>query len=242
MSTLIPVLIGLWLIVAVDTLVGPGSQLRLSLRSWLRGRRNGAGASAAARARQLRTPAVRIADLLGIPTQLSRQAQRWEAGAAGERRTAERLRTLEREGWTVLHDRALPRGRANLDHLVISPTGRVYLPDTKRYSSRWPLTVANGRLYHGDRDVTQRLDGLYYETREAAAVLGVPVMPLVVMDGPPMPEHGLSLEGLRIVPAHRLCEELRAVDRACSLPHRSPADLARTARRELPAYTQGARR
>ncbi|OQQ16117.1 hypothetical protein B0675_02190 [Streptomyces sp. M41(2017)] len=212
------------------------------IRSWLRTRHTGAGASAAARARQLRTPAVRIAGLLNIPTQRGRQAQRWEAGAAGERRTAERLRTLEREGWTVLHDRALPRSRANLDHLVISPTGRVYLPDTKRYSSQWPLTVANGRLYHGDRDVTQRLDGLYYETRETASILGVPVMPLVVMDGPPMPENGLSLDGLRIIPAHRLREELRAVDRACSLPHRSPSALAHTARRELPAYTQGARR
>jgi len=81
-------------------------------------RRTGAGASAAARARQLRTPVVRVATALGIPTQRGRQAANWDAGAEGERRTATRLQELAREGWTVLHDRALPTGRANVDHLV----------------------------------------------------------------------------------------------------------------------------
>ncbi|MEW2567662.1 nuclease-related domain-containing protein [Streptomyces sp. NPDC047070] len=221
----------------------PGPRLRIPtrIRSWLRSRRTGAGASAAARARQLRTPAVRIADRLGIPTQRSRQADRWAAGAEGERRTAERLRTLEREGWTVLHDRALPGSRANVDHLAISPAGRVYLPDTKRWSTRWPVTVRGGRLFHGDRDVTRRLDGLRHEAETVAAVLGVPVQPLVAMDGPALPDTGLTLAGLLIAPADQLCAQLRHLDATERGPRRPQAQLAATAQRLLPAYTQGPR-
>jgi hypothetical protein len=39
----------------------------------------------------------------------------WRRGAAGERRTARLLAPLERHGWAVLHDLALPGSRANID-------------------------------------------------------------------------------------------------------------------------------
>jgi hypothetical protein len=44
-------------------------------------------------------------------------------GAAGERRTARLLGPLERYGWVLLHDLAVPGSRANLDHLAIGPGG-----------------------------------------------------------------------------------------------------------------------
>jgi hypothetical protein len=47
----------------------------------------------------------------------------WRRGAAGERRTARLLAPLERRGWAVLHDLAIPGTQANLDHLVIGPGG-----------------------------------------------------------------------------------------------------------------------
>jgi Nuclease-related domain len=53
----------------------------------------------------------------------SLDAVAWRRGAAGERRTARVLAALERQGWAVLHDLAVPRSRANLDHLVIGPAG-----------------------------------------------------------------------------------------------------------------------
>lgn len=221
----------------------PGPRLRIPtrIRHWLRSRRTGPGASAAARARQLRTPAVRIADHFGIPTQRSREAARWHAGAAGERRTAERLRLLEREGWTVLHDRALPGSRANVDHLAISPHGRVYLPDTKRWSARRALAVNNGRLFHGTQDVTRRLSGLLHEAQAVAHLLGVPVQPLAVMDGPPLPAAGLSLNGLPVIPADQLCTRLRSLNATDRTAPHPQAELAAAAERLLPAYTQGSR-
>ena len=47
----------------------------------------------------------------------------WRRSAAGERRTARLLAPLERQGWAVLHDLAIPGSTANIDHLVIGPGG-----------------------------------------------------------------------------------------------------------------------
>ncbi|MFB6881410.1 nuclease-related domain-containing protein [Streptomyces noursei] len=218
--------------------------LLLATIAWLRRRwrtRPGAGASAATRARQLRTPLVRAADAFGISTRASQQAARYQAGAVGEERTATRLKPLSRENWTVLHDRALPRGRANVDHLAISPVGTVFVADTKRWSSRSPLTVHGGRLRHGDRDVTDRLNGLRHEASVVSAVLRVPVIPIVVIDGAPLvgpygrPSTQLVLDGMLIVPASRLTAVLRANGRS---PGPRPApELAAAAQHLLPPYT-----
>lgn len=202
-------------------------------------RRTGPGASAAARARALRTPWVRLTTALGVSTRGARQAARWQAGAVGEQRTAERLAPLLGEGWTILHDRALPRSRANVDHLAISPSGVVILPDTKRWSARYRLHVVNGRLLHGTHDVTDRLNGLRHEARTVAAVLGVPVMPLVVMDGPPVDGGELVLDGIRIIPADRTLGVLRTLDRLAA--PRPPAGLTARADRLLPPYREGSR-
>lgn len=172
-------------------------------------RRPGAGSSASARARQLRTPLVRIATALGISTRQGRQAARWEAGAEGERRTAARLQVLVREGWMIRHDLGLPKGNANVDHLAISPTGVVVIPDSKLWSARYRVRVVDGRLLHGSWDVTDRLAGLRHEARAVAQVLGVGVIPIVSMDGAPVDGGELLVDGIRIVPADRLVQVLR---------------------------------
>jgi Nuclease-related domain len=54
----------------------------------------------------------------------SEQVTAWQRGAAGERHTAHLLRRLHRDGFVVLHDLAVPGNTsANVDHLVIGPTG-----------------------------------------------------------------------------------------------------------------------
>ncbi|MGW1840672.1 nuclease-related domain-containing protein [Streptomyces sp. NPDC002067] len=196
----------------------------------------GAGASADARARALRTPLVRLADAVGISTHAGRLAARSAAGAEGERRTARRIAPLAREGWVLLHDRALPRGRANVDHLAIAPGGAVILPDTKRWSARYRVRVVNGRLLHGDHDVTNRLRGLRHEARAVQQALGVPVTPLVLMDGAPVEGGELVLDGIRIVPADRACAVLRSLGRIPG--QRRADDLATTVERLLPPYTE----
>lgn len=218
--------------------------------AWHRHRnKSGAGASAARHARQLRTPLVRLATAAGIRTRAEERARRFDTGATGERATAKLIDPLKREGWTILHDRRLPSGNANVDHLAISEAGTVYMPDTKKWSSRYPITVRNGRLWHGDRDVTDRLNGVYHEQQTVARVLGVPVTPIIAMDGAPLHDaHGrpvaeLTFNGVRIVPAHRIADVLRTAGqasptfRSASIPgQRRAAELARTAEQKLPAY------
>ncbi|WP_241193501.1 nuclease-related domain-containing protein [Streptomyces sp. ADI96-15] len=175
--------------------------------------RPGAGSSAAAQARRLRTPLVRLADLVGIQTARGRQAQQWAAGAAGERATAARLQVLVRQGWIVLHDRALLTGQANVDHLLISPGGVVFVLDSKLWSSRYLLRIVGGRLLHGSRDVTSRLNGIRHEARAVSKALGCPVIPIVSMEGAPLADDELVLDGIRIVPADQAVAVLRSIAR-----------------------------
>lgn len=206
-----------------------------------RSRRTGPGASAAARARQLRTPLVRAADALGIPTQRGREAARYRAGAVGEQHTAQRLAPLEREGWTVLHDRALPGSRANLDHLLVSPSGTVIVPDSKRWSAKYPVRVSGGRLLHGEVDVTGRLRGLRHEAGIVSRLLGVHAIPLVVMDGPPVQGAALRVGDIRIVAADRSLTAIRALDQfAPQRDRRTPQHLAERAVRLFPPYLERA--
>jgi hypothetical protein len=51
----------------------------------------------------------------GLRFQPSSDTVAWRRGAVGERRTARLLGRLERQGWVVLHDLAVPQSRANLD-------------------------------------------------------------------------------------------------------------------------------
>ncbi|WP_169814073.1 nuclease-related domain-containing protein [Actinomadura kijaniata] len=105
----------------------------------------------------------------------------WAKGAAGERKTARLLGPLERRGYTVLHDRAIPRSRANIDHLVITPAGTVIVVDSKNWARKKIIKggqrggwVRVGRT-RGDTVVGSAL----YETRrvreELARALGAPV-------------------------------------------------------------------
>ena len=55
----------------------------------------------------------------------------WRHGAEGERRTARLLAPLERRGYQVFHDLAVPGSAANVDHVVVGPSG-VYVIDSKR--------------------------------------------------------------------------------------------------------------
>jgi Nuclease-related domain len=56
----------------------------------------------------------------GLRFRPSRDAVAWRQGAVGERRTARMLRQLERHGWVVLHDLAIPGSRANTGRWRIS--------------------------------------------------------------------------------------------------------------------------
>ena len=113
----------------------------------------------------------------GLAVTLSdeRQSTRaWEQGAVGEERLGTRLDELDSDDIAVLHDRRIPRSRANIDHVVIT-RGGVWVIDAKRYKGRPALKVEGGilrprqeKLLVGRRDCTKLVDGVLRAGRARA--------------------------------------------------------------------------
>jgi hypothetical protein len=148
----------------------------------------------------------------GLRFRPSPDAVAWRRGAAGERRTARLLSHLERHGWTVLHDLAVPGSRANLDHLVIGPGG-VFVIDSKQYRGRLQLDPS-GRLWHGRYPLAATLRAVSFEADRAAQVLADPgvvvvVVPIVAVHGARVPWGKVVVQGVPVVSARRLPGMLR---------------------------------
>jgi hypothetical protein len=140
----------------------------------------------------------------------SPDAVAWRRGAAGERRTARLLASLERQGWVVLHDLAVPGSRANLDHLVIGPGG-VFVIDSKQYRGRLQLDAV-GKLWHGRYPLAPAVRAASWEADQAAQVLpdpGMAVVPIVAVHGAQVPWGKVVTDGVPVVSATRLPNMLR---------------------------------
>jgi hypothetical protein len=140
-------------------------------------------------------------------------ASAWWRGAIGERRTARLLDPLERQGWAVLHDLAVPGSAANIDHLAIGPGG-VFVIDSKQYRGRLQLDAV-GKLWHGRHPLAPALRAVSWEADQAARVLpdpGVAVVPIVVVHGAQVPWGKVVTNGVPVVAARRLPSLL------CQLP------------------------
>lgn len=90
----------------------------------------------------------------------------WSTGALGEERLGARLNELSNDSILVLHDRRIPRTRANIDHIAVTPTG-VWVIDAKKYRGRPALRVDGGilrpraeKLLVGTRDCSKLVDGI----------------------------------------------------------------------------------
>jgi hypothetical protein len=102
----------------------------------------------------------------------SQSTAAWKTGAEGERRIAEVLAGVD--AIEVLHDRLIPRSKANIDHIAVGPPG-VFVIDAKKYTGTIETRDVGGlfrtdeRLYVNRRDRTKLVDGV---ERQIAAVQG----------------------------------------------------------------------
>jgi hypothetical protein len=148
----------------------------------------------------------------GLRFRPSPDAVAWRRGAAGERRTARLLEPLDRHGWAVLHDLAVPGSRANIDHLVIGPGG-VFVVDSKQYRGRLRLDPS-GQLWHGRYPFAPTLGAVDFEADRAAQVLTDPdvvVVPIVAVHGAQVPWGKVVTQGVPVVAARQLPRMLRAL-------------------------------
>lgn len=143
----------------------------------------------------------------------------WEEGAFGEEETAKQLRTLEKEGWVVLHD--LANGSANFDHVVLGPSG-VFCLNSKWSGYRLEQT-ADGRLvgrHQYDDDLYRDVERTLRRARAEAAALSrqitercgqrLWVNPVIVWWGE-VADGGKLLDGVGVVQGKNLAARLRAL-------------------------------
>jgi len=88
----------------------------------------------------------------------------YRVGADGERGAADALKPLADVGWIVLHDRRVPNGKENVDHIAVGPAG-VAVIETKNWSGK-VVATAEGLRRNG-RDAQAALEQVL---RQVAAI------------------------------------------------------------------------
>lgn len=168
----------------------------------------------------------------------------WRRASVAERRTEGQLRRLERSGYRTLHARAIPGSEAQIDHLVVGPTG-VYAVDSEKWDKRLPVRVQSGKkLFHGPFDMKPRLTEAKWEASQASELISkafgreVVVVPSLAIYGPPVPWKIMTIRGVDVYQGDRARKWITKRERALT-----PAEIDRLydiAAQVLPArYGEG---
>ncbi|GAA1547465.1 hypothetical protein GCM10009678_32550 [Actinomadura kijaniata] len=144
----------------------------------------------------------------------------WQKSSAAERRTEKQLKGLERNGYRVLHARAVPMddegvSDGRIDHLVIGPSG-VYAIDSEKWDKRLPVrTLSHRKLFHGPFNKKDRLDEARWEAEQASRIIGaqvgfeVPVQASVAIYGPAIPWKVMRVRDVDVYAGNRARGYLR---------------------------------
>jgi hypothetical protein len=130
-----------------------------------------------AREQRLRTKHPKLGGLILGLTDDPQSTEAWQRGAIGEERLAEWLTELP-DSLRVLHDRRIPGTRANIDHIVVSPSG-VWVIDAKRYKGQRPSLHVEGGILRprvetlrvAGREKTKLVSGMQKQMTRVTAAL-----------------------------------------------------------------------
>ncbi|WP_250563977.1 nuclease-related domain-containing protein [Sphaerisporangium fuscum] len=134
----------------------------------------------------------------------------WRRVSAAERHTEAQLKKLERSGYRTLHARAIPDSEAQIDHLVVGPTG-VYAVDSEKWDKRLPVRVQSHRkLFHGPFNQKPRLDEARWEASRASELITealgreITVVPSLAIYGPAIPWKILNIREVDVFDGSRV--------------------------------------
>lgn len=134
----------------------------------------------AARERRIRERHPKLGGVLLALSEDPQSTRAWAVGADGEERLGRRLDSVAGALVRVLHDRGIPGSRANLDHIVVCPSG-VFVIDAKRYKGRPHLRKEGGlftprreKLIVGTRDCTRLVDSALDQAELVRDALAAP--------------------------------------------------------------------
>ncbi|MFF3670293.1 nuclease-related domain-containing protein [Microtetraspora malaysiensis] len=163
----------------------------------------------------------------------------WRRPSAAERRTEYQLKRLERNGFRTLHARAVPGSDAQIDHLVIGPTG-VYAVDSEKWDKRLPVRVQSHRkLFHGPFNQKPRLDEARWEASQASELIGkalgreIHVVPSLAIYGPAIPWRILNVRDVDVFSGSMVRKWITKRER--SLTSAEIDSIYRAAERVLPS-------
>ncbi|WP_307864653.1 nuclease-related domain-containing protein [Allobranchiibius sp. CTAmp26] len=138
----------------------------------------------AKREERVRADHPKLGGFLLAVSEAPQSTRAWDVGARGEERLGKGLDRLRCDRLLLLHDRRIPRSRANIDHLAVTASG-VFVIDAKKYGGRPQLKVEGGvlrprveRLLVGSRDCTKLVDGVLKQVDVVRSLLSedIPVL------------------------------------------------------------------
>lgn len=147
----------------------------------------------------------------------------WEVGARGEEKLGRRLDGLKSDTVHVLHDRGIPGSKANIDHMVVCPSG-VFVIDAKKYKGRPNLRVEGGFLSArtetfmvGSRNCTKLVTGAQKQANLVLAALAkselqnIPVIGMLCFVEAEWPLFGgdFTTSGIRVLWPKKAVELIR---------------------------------
>ena len=154
---------------AVTELVDPGTAGASARREFERRK--------TAREERIRAKHPKLGGLILAISEDPQSTTAWNTGALGEEKLGGGLNSLAGDTIRLLHDRRMPRSKANIDHLAVTPTG-VYVIDAKKYRGRPHLKVDGGlfrprveRLLIGSRECTKLVDGVLKQVDVVRGIL-----------------------------------------------------------------------
>lgn len=143
-----------------------------------------------------------------VITRLPREALAWGRGAKGERKTGDGLVPLERRGFVLLHDRRIPGGRGNIDHIAIGPQG-IFVIESKYLSGT--IEITNNRLFIADNERQNVVEEVYREALATQIALGerlnhlrLTVTPILCIHGSRVPWLDTKVAGIRLFSGREL--------------------------------------
>jgi hypothetical protein len=171
------------------------------------------------------------------------RAVAWSRGGQGELEVGRYLTSVIDRAGVVLHDRAIPNSRANIDHIAVVPTG-VWVIDTKRYRGRveqrggWLRSSTSLVVNHHNR--TNLVAAALRQRQLVQRVVGpkVPVQSVLCFTDAEWGFLGrpFSMNDVLITWPRKLGASLRE---AGGLPQRTVEELATTLSAAFPAYAPG---
>lgn len=179
----------------------------------------------------LKSNGVLVGLLFGVLFLLGRLAPRmtteaWSIGASGEVATARHLDKLADDGYVVMHDLRISMSTANIDHLVIGPTG-VFVVETKNIKGK--VRINRGEVFIGGRrvrvadEVRREVDAVANALGPLLESLGIEVQPVICAHRADLPWFHRSVSDIPIVYPRQLPSFIR--DRDAVLSQTDVAEL-----------------